>query len=315
MTLNTTISSSVKPVVSLETRIGSLTLKNPVLTASGTFGYGEELAQFVDLSQIGAIIGKTVTRAPRAGNPPPRTCETASGMLNAIGLQNVGIDRYIQEKLPYLRALETPVIVNVAGETIEDFAELTRQIGEQPNVAAIELNISCPNVAHGLDYATDPHQAEAVLKAARRVTNLPLIAKLSPNVTDISVIARAVEAGGADALSAVNTFVGMAIDIRTRRPRLSNGTGGMSGPAVKPLALRAVYRCAQAVKIPVIGIGGITTGNDAIEFLLAGASAVQVGTATFTQPNAAARIVDEIATYLEENHCSSVQEIIGALRM
>jgi dihydroorotate dehydrogenase (NAD+) catalytic subunit len=314
MTLNTP-SPSATTAVSLETHIGSLTLKNPVLTASGTFGYGEELAQFVDLSQIGAIIGKTVTRAPRAGNAPPRTCETASGMLNAIGLQNVGIDRYIEEKLPYLRALETPVIVNVAGETIEDFAELTRRIGEQPNVAAIELNISCPNVAHGLDYATDPHQAEAVVKAARSVTHLPLIAKLSPNVTDISVIARAVEAGGADALSAVNTFVGMAIDIRTRRPRLSNGTGGMSGPAVKPLALRAVYRCAQAVKIPVIGIGGIATGNDAIEFLLAGASAVQVGTATFSQPNAAAQVVTDIATYLEENHFSSVQEIIGALRM
>lgn len=314
MTLNTP-SPSVTTAVSLETHIGSLTLKNPVLTASGTFGYGEELAQFVDLSQIGAIIGKTVTRAPRAGNAPPRTCETASGMLNAIGLQNVGIDRYIQEKLPYLRALETPVIVNVAGETIEGFAELTRRIGEQPNVAAIELNISCPNVAHGLDYATDPHQAEAVVKAARSATHLPLIAKLSPNVTDISVIARAVEAGGADALSAVNTFVGMAIDIRTRRPRLSNGTGGMSGPAVKPLALRAVYRCAQAVKIPVIGIGGIATGNDAIEFLLAGASAVQVGTATFSQPNAAAQVVTDIATYLEENHFSSVQEIIGALRM
>lgn len=315
MTINTISPPSAPTAVSLETRIGSLTLKNPVLTASGTFGYGEELAQFVDLSRIGAIIGKTVTRAPRAGNAPPRTCETASGMLNAIGLQNVGIDRYIQEKLPYLRALETPVIVNVAGETIEDFADLTRRISEQPNVAAIELNISCPNVAHGLDYATDPHQAEAVLKAARRVTDLPLIAKLSPNVTDISVIARAVEAGGADALSAVNTFVGMAIDIRTRRPRLSNGTGGMSGPAVKPLALRAVYRCAQAVKIPVIGVGGIATGNDAIEFLLAGASAVQVGTVTFSQPNAAARMVDNIATYLEENHFSSVQEIVGALRM
>ncbi len=315
MTINQISPSSAPAAVSLETRIGSLTLKNPVLTASGTFGYGEELSQFVDLSQIGAIIGKTVTRAPRAGNAPPRTCETASGMLNAIGLQNVGIDRFIKEKLPYLRALETPVIVNVAGETIEDFAELVRRIGEQADVAAIELNISCPNVAHGLDYATDPHQAEAVVQAARRVTNLPLIAKLSPNVTDISVIARAVEAGGADALSAVNTFVGMAIDIRTRRPRLSNGTGGMSGPAVKPLALRAVYRCAQAVKIPVIGVGGIATGNDAIEFLLAGASAVQVGTATFSQPNAAARVVDDIAAYLSDNHFSSVQEIIGVVRM
>lgn len=313
----TTPAAVAKPMtnsLSLETRIGPLTLKNPVLTASGTFGYGEELAQFTDLSQIGAIIGKTVTRAPRAGNAPPRTCETPSGMLNAIGLQNVGIERFIREKLPYLRALDTPVIVNVAGETIQDFAELAREIGAQPGVAAIELNISCPNVAHGLDFATDPQQAEAVVSAARRTTTLPLIAKLSPNVTDISVIARAVEAGGADAISAVNTFVGMAIDIRTRRTRLSNGTGGMSGPAVKPLALRAVYRCAQAVKIPVIGVGGITSGNDAIEFLLAGAVAVQIGTATFTQPNAAAGVVDGIACYLRENNFSSVQEIVGALQ-
>lgn len=301
--------------VSLQTHLGDLVLDNPVLTASGTFGYGEELAEFTNISQIGAIIGKTVTRSPRAGNAPPRTCETASGMLNAIGLQNVGVERFIREKLPYLRALSTPVIVNVAGETIEDFAELAREVGEQPGVAAIELNISCPNVAHGLDFAVDPRQAEAVVRAARRATCVPLLAKLSPNVNDISLIARAVEAGGADAVCAVNTFVGMAIDIHTRRPRLSNGTGGLSGPAIKPLALRAVYRCAQAVAIPVVGIGGIVTGEDAIEFLLAGARAVQVGTATFVQPGAAVGVIEGIKQYLRAHHVSDISEIIGTVQM
>lgn len=298
---------------SLETWIGSLRLKNPVLTASGTFGYGEEMAPYTDLTRIGAVIGKTVTRAARAGNPPPRTCETSSGMLNAIGLQNIGISRFIQEKLPYLREINTPIIVNIAGESIEEFAELTREISEQSGVCAIELNISCPNVAHGLDFSVDPQAAEALVAAARAATDLPLIAKLSPNVTDISVIARAVESGGADAISAVNTFVGMAIDIHTRRPRLSNGTGGLSGPAIKPLALRAVHRCAQAVKIPIIGIGGIRSGADAIEFFLAGATAVQIGTASFIQPNAAVTVIEEIESYLNQYHFDSIQEIVGAL--
>jgi dihydroorotate dehydrogenase (NAD+) catalytic subunit len=308
-----TPSSQVEPI-SLITQLGALALKNPVLTASGTLGYGEELAGYTDLTQIGAIIGKTVTRTPRAGNAPPRTCETASGMLNAIGLQNVGLQRFIEEKLPYLRTLHAPIIVNVAGETVEDFANLAREIGEQDGISAIELNISCPNVAHGLDFAIDPVQAEAVVRAARHATTLPLFAKLSPNVSDIGVIARAAEAGGADAISAVNTFVGMAIDIHTRRPRLSNGTGGLSGPAIKPLALRAVYRCAQSVQIPVIGVGGITTGEDAIEFLLAGASAVQIGTATFVQPNAAIEVVVGIEDYLRAHHFSSITEIIGKLQ-
>lgn len=299
----------------LQVQIGALVLKNPVLTASGTFGYGEEIGAFFDLSKLGAIICKTVTRAPRAGNPPPRTCETSSGMLNAIGLQNVGIARFINEKLPYLRKLETPIIVNIAGETVEDFADLAREIGQQPDIAAIELNISCPNVAHGLDFSTDPMQAEAVIKAARRATSIPLIAKLSPNVTDISLIARAVEAGGADAISAVNTFVGMAIDIHHRRPRLSNGTGGLSGPAIKPLALRTVYRCAQSVQIPVIGVGGIMTSDDAIEFLLAGASAVQIGTATFVQPDAAVQVISGIESYLRGQNKGAVSEIIGTLQI
>ena len=311
----TTYASRERGDVCLRVAIGELIISNPVLTASGTFGYGEEMDTYVDLSRIGAIIGKTVTRQARSGNAPPRTCETAAGMLNAIGLQNVGVKQFIKEKLPYLRNLNTPIIVNIAGETIDDFAELAREIGDQDGVSAVELNISCPNVAHGLDFSVDPHQAEALVRAARRATNLPLLAKLSPNVNDISVIARAVEAGGADAISAVNTFVGMAIDIHKRCPRISNGTGGLSGPAIKPLALRAVYRCAQAVKIPVIGIGGIATGEDAIEFLLAGASAVQVGTATFVQPEAAVQVVEGIENYLRTHHFSSVSEIVGAVRM
>jgi dihydroorotate dehydrogenase (NAD+) catalytic subunit len=300
---------------SLETRLGPLALKNPVLTASGTFGYGEELASFVDLSRLGAVVGKTVTRHPRAGNAPPRTCETAGGMLNAIGLQNVGIERFIEEKLPYLRQFDVPLIVNVAGESIEDFGFLARALSEQSGVAAIELNISCPNVAHGLDFATDPELAEQVVAHACQATHLPVIAKLSPNVTDISLIARAAEAGGAHALSMVNTFVGMAIDIRTRRPRLSNVTGGLSGPAIKPLALRAVYRCAQVVKVPIIGIGGIMTGEDAIEFLLAGASAVQVGTATFAQPDAALQVIQEIENYCRQHNVASVNDLVGSVRV
>lgn len=295
------------------TRLGPLELKNPVLTASGTFGYGEEMAPYFDLSALGAIICKTVTHHPRAGNPPPRTCETPAGMLNAIGLQNVGVERFIQEKLPFLSHLPVPIIVNIAGETIDDFAFLAGKLSKVSGISALELNISCPNVAHGQDFSTDPHLAEAVVAQARAATDLPLIVKLSPNVTDITVIARAAEAGGAHALSLVNTYVGMAVNIHTRRPRLSNITGGLSGPAIKPLALRAVYRCAQTVQIPLIGIGGITSASDAIEFLIAGASAVQVGTATFVQPNAALQIVQGIEEYLISHNVSSVQDITGSL--
>ncbi|HEY0072803.1 MAG TPA: dihydroorotate dehydrogenase [Abditibacteriaceae bacterium] len=304
---------SQKPL--LQTEIGSLTLKNPVMTASGTFGYGEELASFVDIEKLGAVIGKTVTRHPRAGNKPPRTCETAAGMLNAIGLQNVGIERFISDKLPYLQQFKVPLVVNVAGESIEDFGFLARALSEQQGIAALELNISCPNVAHGLDFATDPEMTEEVVKHARECTHLPIFAKLSPNVTDIALIARAAEAGGADALSLVNTFVGMAIDIRTRSPRLSNGTGGLSGPAIKPLALRAVYKCSQAVEIPLIGIGGIMTASDALEFIIAGASAVQIGTATFVQPDAALQIIEGLEKYLQEQNFSNMSELVGCIRI
>lgn len=298
----------------LQTQLGPLTLRNPVLTASGTFGYGQELAPLVDLEQLGALVCKTVTRHPRAGNAPPRTCETASGMLNAIGLQNVGVERFIAEKLPFLRGFDVPLIVNVAGESVEDFAFLARALSDCPGIAALELNISCPNVAHGLDFATDPIVTEEVVSHARAATHLPIFAKLSPNVSDITVIARAAEAGGAHALSLVNTFVGMAIDVRTRRPRLSNISGGLSGPAIKPLALRAVYRCASSVQIPIIGIGGIMNANDALEFFIAGATAVQVGTATFVQPHAALDVIQGIDDYLEANGMTDLQTLVGSLQ-
>ena len=295
--------------------IGGLNLKNPVLTASGTFGYGQELSSFVDLDKLGGIVCKTVTRHPRAGNAPPRTCETSSGMMNAIGLQNVGIQKFIEEKLTYLRQFDVPLIVNIAGESVEDFGFLARALNEADGVSALELNISCPNVAHGLDFATDPLLTEDVVRHVKGATSLPVLVKLSPNVTDITLIARAAEQGGADALSLVNTFVGLAIDVRTRRPRLSNVIGGLSGPAIKPLALRAVHRCSQAVTIPLIGIGGIMNADDAIEFMLAGASAVQVGTAHFVQPNAALQIAQGIEEYMTNYDVQNVNELIGAMEI
>lgn len=297
----------------LNVRLGEWRLRNPILTASGTFGYGEEVANFADVSRLGAIIGKTITHRPRAGNAPPRTCETPSGMLNAIGLQNVGIARFIKEKLPHFRVLDVPLVVNIAGESVEDFADLAAQLDAHRDVvSALELNISCPNVAHGLDFATNARLTEQLVQRVKAVTKLPVLVKLSPNVTDITETARAAEAGGADALSLVNTFVGMAIDVRTRKPRLSNVAGGLSGPAIRPLALRAVYRCYGAVKIPLVGIGGIIEARDAIEFFLAGATAVQIGTATFVQPDAALRVLDGVEAYLNENNCRDLQEIIGA---
>jgi len=304
--------------VDLRVELGGLRLSNPILTASGTFGYGEEMAGYVDLARLGGIIGKTITTQPRAGNAPPRTCEVAGGMLNAIGLQNVGVERFVREKLPVLRGLRqrgsAPFVVNIAGDSGEDFAFLAARLSEHADVvAALELNISCPNVAHGLDFASEPRLTEALVSRVRGATGLPLIVKLSPNVGDIALIARAAEAGGAGALSLVNTFVGMAIDIRTRRPRLSNVTGGLSGPAIKPLALRAVHRCSQAVKIPLIGVGGIMGWEDAVEFLLAGASAVQVGTASFVRPDAATLILDGLAAYLHESGCARLSDVIGAM--
>lgn len=300
---------------SLDVKLGSLSVQNPILTASGTFGYGQEMAPFLDLAQLGGIVCKTVTRHPRAGNPPPRTCETTAGMLNAIGLQNVGIERFITEKMPFLRDFDVPLIVNIAGESVEDFAFLARALSDVAGIAALELNVSCPNVAHGLDFATNPDLTEEVVSHVRTATHLPIFTKLSPNVTDITIIARAAERGGSHALSLVNTFVGMAIDTRTRKPRLSNVSGGLSGPAIKPLALRAVYRCAQAVKIPLIGIGGITTANDVVEFLLAGASAVQIGTANFVHPRASIDILQGLHGYMVEHEIGNIEELVGAAHL
>ncbi len=299
----------------LTTHIGSLCLRNPVMTASGTCGYGEELAQFVPLDRLGAIVTKTVTRRPREGNPPPRVCETAAGMLNAIGLQNVGIEKFISDKLPFLRDAGATVIANIAGEDVEEFAELAQRLDGVEGVAAIELNLSCPNVAGGLDFSIDPRLTEATCAAVKAATRLPVIAKLSPNVTSIVTIAKAAAAGGADAVSLINTLVGMAIDVKTRRPKIANVTGGLSGPAIKPVALRMVYQVAQAVNVPVIGIGGIMSAEDALEFLMAGASAVQVGTATFTNPRASLDVIEGMERWMQENGVGSVNEIVGGLRL
>jgi dihydroorotate dehydrogenase (NAD+) catalytic subunit len=293
--------------------IAGIPLKNPVMTASGTFGYGNEFTPFFDLNALGAIIVKTVTMYPRRGNAPPRIAETPAGMLNSIGLQNVGVDAFRREKLPFLRTLAIPLFVNIAGKSVEEFADLAKRLSDAEGVAGIELNISCPNVAGGLDFGNDPHLAYEVVRAVRQTTTLPIIPKLSPNVTDITVIARAAVDGGANALSLINTIVAMAIDIRTRKPKLPGNTGGLSGPAIRPIAVRMVWEVAQVVNVPLIGIGGIMTGEDAIEFLLAGASAVQVGTANFLDPLAPMKVLAGIETYLIRHGLRSVAPLIGAV--
>jgi dihydroorotate dehydrogenase (NAD+) catalytic subunit len=290
-------------------------MKNPVMTASGTFGYAREFEQYMDLNRLGALVVKTITRLPRVGNPPPRVVETPAGMLNAIGLQNVGIEAFIRDKLPYLRTLEPPLIVNVAGESVEDFRDLTKRIGDQQGVAGIELNVSCPNVAGGLDFSTDPGLAYRVVKAAREATRLPLIPKLSPNVTDIVTVARAVADAGADAISMINTLVGMAVDVRTRQPKIGNVTGGLSGPAIRPVAVRMVWEVARAVRLPVVGMGGIVTAEDALEFLMAGATAVAVGTANFIDPTAAVKVIEGLERYCAENGIPDIRRLIGSLQV
>ena len=299
----------------LAVTLGRLSLMNPILVASGTFGYAREMAGALDFAHLGGIIPKTVTRQPRAGNPPPRTVETPSGMLNAIGLDNDGIDHFIQHHLPYLRTLPTAIIANIAGKNEAEFFEMAAQIGREPGLSALELNLSCPNVAGGVDFATDPEVTRRVVQGVRAVCPLPLIAKLTPNVTDIVPIARAAAEGGADAVSLVNTFVGMAIDWRRRRPVLGNITGGLSGPAIKPLALRLVWRVASHVRIPVIGVGGIATVDDVMEFLIAGASAVQLGTVNFYDPTASVRIVEQLPAALTQLGVSSVREVVGTLQI
>jgi len=298
----------------LSVQLHRLKLANPILVASGTFGYAREMAGIVDFAKLGGIVPKTVTKAPRAGNTPPRTIETASGMLNAIGLDNDGIDHFIHHHLPYLRTLPTAVIANIAGKSEDEFVTMAAQIGRESGLAALELNLSCPNVAGGVDFATNPEVTRLVVQRVRAVCPLPIIAKLTPNVTRIVDIAQAAADGGADAVSLVNTFVGMAIDWKKRRPILGNITGGLSGPAIKPLALRMVWQVAKNVKVPIIGIGGIATIDDVMEFLIAGASAVQLGTVNFYDPTAAPRIVDQLPDALATLGASSVCEIVGSLR-
>jgi dihydroorotate dehydrogenase (NAD+) catalytic subunit len=299
----------------LNVSIGSLRLKNPVMTASGTFGYGEEYSSLVDLHRLGAIIVKGISLLPRQGNPPPRIAETACGMLNAIGLENVGLENFLSKKLPFLRGLDTPLIVNILGDTVDDYRELAARLNEEETVAALEVNISCPNVKQGgVAFGTNPGMAHAVTKGVRLHFKRPVIVKLSPNVTDITEIARAVEEAGADAVSLINTVLGMAIDIQSCQPKLANIFGGLSGPAIKPIGLRMVWQVAECVSIPVIGIGGIMTPEDAIEFILAGACAVQVGTANFINPKATEEIIQGIEAYLAENRMASIHDLIGRAR-
>jgi dihydroorotate dehydrogenase (NAD+) catalytic subunit len=297
----------------LNIRLFGKTFENPVWVASGTFGYGEEYAEIYDVGKLGAIVTKSVTLEPRQGHPPPRVVETPSGMLNAIGLQNVGVDAFVKEKLPYLRKLKTRVIVNIAGSNVDEYVEVARRLDRKRGIDALEVNISCPNVqAGGIEIGADPRLAMKTIRTVKKASSHPVIAKLSPNVTDITEIAKAVEDAGADAISLINTLVGMVIDTRTRRLALSNGTGGLSGPAIRPVAVAMVYKVAKAVDIPVIGIGGITNTDDALQFFLAGAKAVQVGTANFINPKAPLEIISGLRQYCRENRLGNVSQILDS---
>ncbi len=302
----------VKP--DLAVSIGSLRLRNPVMTASGTFGYGQEFVPFMNLSRLGGVVSKGLSPAPRRGNPPARIVETPSGMLNTIGLQNVGVDAFIAEKLPALAGYDTAVVANVFGESVDEYVEVCRKLDDAPGVAAIELNVSCPNVDKGgIVFGNDARALAEVTGACRRTTRLPLWVKLSPNVTDITETARAAESVGADALSLVNTFLGMAIDVDRRRPVLRKISGGLSGPAIRPMAVWLTWKVHQAVNIPLIGMGGIGTARDALEFILAGATAVQVGTANFVDPAAAIGVLEGLEAYLTRHGIATITELVGAL--
>jgi dihydroorotate dehydrogenase (NAD+) catalytic subunit len=306
---------TLEPATSLDlsVQLGRLRLPNPILVASGTFGYAREMKGFVDLSRLGGILPKTITQEPRPGNAPWRTIETAAGMLNSIGLDNDGIEAFIAHHLPYLGTLGVPIIVSIAGRSHEEFVQMTARLNNLPGVAAIELNISCPNVSGGVDFGTDAAMCERLVADCREATSGPIIAKLTPNVTSIPAMAKAASAGGADAISLINTCLGMAIDWRRRRPMLGNVMGGLSGPAIKPIALRAVYQAAQAVKTPIIGIGGIATIDDVMEFLVAGASAIQLGTVNFYNPKASMEVLDALPNALATAGVSSVADIVGTL--
>ena len=301
--------------VNLAVEIGSLKIKNPVMTASGTFGYGEEYADYVDLKRLGAIVVKGLSLKPRLGNPPPRITETASGMLNAVGLQNIGVEAFISEKLPYLRKYNVAVIANIYGETYAEYSKVAGKLSSAKGVHALEVNVSCPNVKKGgLSFGADPKAAAEVTRRVKGETNLPVIVKLTPNVTDIAAIAQAVEKAGADAVSLINTLAGMSVDLKTRTPHLKNITGGLSGPAIKPVALRMVWQVVQRVSIPVIGIGGIMTAEDALEFLILGAKAVQIGTANFINPRATLNVIDGMQNYLVDNKIEDINDIIGTFK-
>jgi dihydroorotate dehydrogenase (NAD+) catalytic subunit len=299
--------------VDLRVRLGRLSLHNPILVASGTFGYAREMEHLIDLRRLGAILPKTITSQPRMGNAPWRTVETSAGLLNSIGLDNDGIDTFIAHHLPYLRSLSTPIVVSIAGRTHDEFVAMARQLDAHEGVAALELNISCPNVSGGVDFGADPAMCRRLVADVRDACKLPILAKLTPNVTSIAVMAQAASEGGADALSLINTVLGMAVDWRRRKPMLGNVMGGLSGPAIKPIALRCVFQAAQAVKTPIVGIGGIATIDDVMEFLVAGASAVQIGTANYYDPTATMKILDALPAALQELGARSVTEVVGTL--
>ncbi len=304
----------MKPDLSVE--LGGLRMKNPVMTASGTFGYGLEFQPYYDLAVLGGIVSKGLSPKPRVGNAPARIVETPSGMLNSIGLQNVGVDAFIAEKLPKLRPIDLEVMANVFGETLDEYVEVCEKLDAADGVAAIELNVSCPNVEKGgMIFGNDPRALAQVTKVCREATKLPLFVKLSPNVTDIGEMARAAEGAGADGLSLINTFVGMAIDVDKRRPVLNRVSGGLSGPAIRPLAVWLTLQASRAVKIPIIGMGGIVTARDALEFILAGASAVQVGTANFMYPHSAKSVLEGLEAYLSEHGIATIRELVGALEI
>jgi dihydroorotate dehydrogenase (NAD+) catalytic subunit len=300
----------------LDVNVGGILMKNPVMVSSGTFGYGEEYAPFINLEELGAIVVKGITLKPTLGNPPPRIVETPSGLLNAVGLQNCGLECFIDEKLPALRKLRTPVIVNICGEEVEDYIEIAKTLSEVEGVAGIELNISCPNVARGgMQFGVDPSLAWELVRRVRKITPLPLLAKLTPNTTHIVEVAKSCVSAGCNGISLVNTFLGMAVDVKTRKPKLPTITGGLSGPAIKPIALRMVWEVAREISTPVVGQGGIMNTSDALEFIIAGATAISVGTANFVNPFVSIEIIEGLRKYLIENEIPHIKKLIGTLRV
>lgn len=296
--------------------IAGIRMKNPVMTASGTFGYGEEYSPYVDLNKLGAIVVKGLSVKPKKGNPTPRICETPAGMLNAIGLENVGVDVFVEKKLPYLRQFDTPIIVNMFGNNEDDYVAIAERLTGVDGVAGLEVNISCPNVKEGgIAFGTDVRVTHQLITKVRNATSLPIIVKLSPNVTHVVDFAKTAADAGADALSLINTLLGMSIDVKTRRPRLANVTGGLSGPAIRPVAVRMVWQVRNSVSLPIIGMGGIMSAEDALEFIIAGATAVAIGTANFVNPSVSTEVVDGIRQYLEESGIASVGELVGSLRI